>query len=936
VIKAAKVPFFWAIFFAILISVGCSSGKKSQDPSLAGQVYHDITARNNAYFNGTQKIKTIQKSIETSYQDNFDTILVLRTNRDPAMAKTYGSDLDEVVKKASAAIKRHEPSKWTDDAYLLVGKSYFLKGDYDAALETFKFVNTTFKEELKKSEKKKEVKKKKKKKSNSKKKKSSKKKKKKKKSSSKKNIPIKTTSTQPQPTAIAKKPADEKKKSSSGLLKPVPVRPQAWVWLVDTYTEIDKFKEADAVVTFIEADEEFPKKLKREFEISKAHLAVKRGNLESAIEPLTQAIEFTKKKKYKARYYYVLAQIYENTAQYPNAITNYQEVLKNRPKFDLEFNAKISIARIARKDRSLSTNEITMLLKKLLKDAKNQDFFDQVYYSLAEFALSRGNKEEALDYLEKSVKSSTTNVLQKALSYNKMTEIYFNDQLYVKAQPYSDSTMAILPTDYKGFDAIAQRDEVLRELVRHLQTIEEQDSMLRIASMTEDEREKLVDDIIRKKEKELERNDIANDPSQIDPMVNDKTKREDPNATASTSGWYFYNVNAKSTGFNNFIKRWGNRNLEDDWRRNNKSSAAFDDQASFDDDSLQQTASLSDANLDKEALLKAIPLTNEQVQRSNAYIIDALYRLGNIYRIDLKNYKKAVEAFEELLKRFPGNKHEPETYYSLYLLHAEMGNAGKAVDYKNSLLNKYPNSRYAQYLLNPDLLETEKRKDRKLQDYYSGAYEMYLNNQLAEALVTINQADSIFPRNELQSKFALLEAQVIAKTQDVPKYLDALQSVIDDFPTTPERNKAEEILNYLKVKEDSSFLMQINISEYKYDVDATHFFVASYNTDSVNTNNLINAVASYNDLNRSLEDLKINSVALDDKHAFLVVKSFKNMKTSINYYNAISASADTFKDFPPGTLEFCVISDVNFNKVIMHSEIESYFRFFEARYITNQ
>ena len=160
--KRAKVPFFGAIFFAILFSAGCSSGKKSSKPSAAGQVYHDITARNNAYFNGTQKIKTIQKTIETSYQDNFDTILALRNNRDPSLSKTYGSDLDEVVKKASAAIKRHEPSKWTDNAYLLVGKSYFLKGDYDAALETFKYVNTTFKEELKKSEKKKEQQKKKK------------------------------------------------------------------------------------------------------------------------------------------------------------------------------------------------------------------------------------------------------------------------------------------------------------------------------------------------------------------------------------------------------------------------------------------------------------------------------------------------------------------------------------------------------------------------------------------------------------------------------------------------------------------------------------------------------------------------------------------------------------------------------------------------------
>lgn len=929
-LKAAKVPFLGAIFFAILFASGCSSGKKSSkssDPSLPGQVYHDITSRNNAYFNGVQKIKTIQQNIETSYKDNFDTILALRTNRDPGLSQTFGSDLDEVVKKASAAIKRHEASKWTDNAYLLVGKSYFLKGDYDAALETFKFVSTEYKEKLKKSEKKKQDSKKKKKKKSS-------KKKKKKKSNHKKTVPIKVDSKQPQ-TTTAKKEEEKTKKSFLGFLKPVPVRPQALLWMVDTYTELEKYKEADAVITFIEADTTFPRKLRRELQISKSYLALKRGNMEAAIEPLTKAIDYARKKKHKVRYYYVLGQIYESTRQYPNAIENYKQVLENRPKFDLEFNAKISIARIARLDQSLSSDEITQLLKKLLKDSKNKDFFDQVYYALAEFSLSRGNRQEALDYLNKSVRSSTTNTLQKALAFNKIAEIYFDEQQYVKAQPYYDSTIAIISADYKGFDEINRRHEALSELVEQLQVIEEQDSLLHIASLPENEREKIIDDIIRKKEKAKEQN-APDDPAlQNDQITNDKVKKDD-NATASSSGWYFYNVGAKTTGYNNFIRKWGNRVLEDNWRRTNKSSQSFDNNdITFDSDSLQSSVSLTDDNLDKEALLKAIPLTQEQVKQSSALIINALYRLGNIYRIDLKNNKEAVKSFEKLLERFPGNQYEPEALYSLYLLHNDMGNSAKAEQFKNQLLSKYPGSRYAQYLINPDLLETEKQKDKKLQDYYSSAYSLFLNNQLAEALVSIRKSDSIFPDNNLQAKFALLEAQVIGKTKNLPEYLETLQQVIDDYPNSDERDKAEEILVYLKAKEDSTYLMQINISEYKYDADAIHFFIAAYNSDSINSSELTNAVAAYNDLNRSLEDLKINIVALDDKHAFLVVKSFKNMKTSIQYYNAILAS-EAFGKFPGSALQFCVISDVNFNKVITHSEIESYFRFFDARYITNQ
>jgi len=919
-LKLPKFPVFAAIFFAALLLAGCSATR---------QTYHDITARNNAYFNGDQKLKTIQRSVASSYQDNYDSLLILRTDRVAAMTKTYGTELDEVIKKASYAIKRHEPSRWTDNSYLLVGKAYFLKGNYDASLEAFKYINTEFKDEVKKSDKKKDDKKQKKKK----KKKSSKKKKKK--GSSTKTVPIKAdVKTQPQAITPVAKKAD-KKSSLMEKLKPVPVRPQALVWMVDTYTELKKYKEADAVITIIEAEENFPKKLRRELAVTKANLAIQRGSPERAVQPLTQAIAFSKKKKYKSRYYYVLAQIHERDRQYSSAMDNYRQVLKSRPKFDMEFNAKLSMARIAGYDKSMSPEAITRLLTGLLKDRKNKDFYDRIYFALAEQAWSRGEKQKAIDYLEKSVKSSTSNMFQKAVSYYRLADIYFSDEDYVKAQAYYDSTAALIPENYVHYDLIQIRAEVLKELIKQIQLVEEQDSLLYIASLPEKEREKVINEIIRQKEKSKTAGSDSLNVSHT--QSNQNTKKDDNNATASASGWYFYNANAKSAGFNNFIKKWGTRKLEDNWRRSNKSSTALSeepkDQAISSDD--KTTVSLKDDNLDKQALLAAIPLKPEQVRESNKLIADALYKMGKIYRVDLKNPKKAIETFEQLAKRFPESEHLPETYYHLYILYQEKGDQNKAEHYKNLLLNKFPKSTYARYIINPELLQEDKLQAKILNDYYRNVYNLYLNNLLDSALAAIQKADSIFPHNPLKPKFALLGAQTIGKTKDLQKYLDALQAVIDNHPTTPERAKAEEIINYLKVSQDSTYQMQINISEYKFDAEAIHFFLAAFNSDSVSSNDLTKDITGYNDLNRSLEELKINTVSLDEKNTFLVVKSFKNMKAAVNYYNSIRASAETFQRYPAGALRFCVISDVNFNKVIIHREIDSYFKFFEARYITN-
>ncbi len=896
--------------------MGCSATR---------QTYHNITARNNAYFNGNEKLKTIQKSVAASYQDNYDSLLLLRTDRVPELVKTYGTDLDEVIKKASYAIKRHEPSRWTDNSYLLVGKSYFLKENYEAAIESFKYINTEFKDEEVKESKKQDNKKKKKKK-----KKKSSKKKKKKKSSSKK-VPIKSDVQATQTTTPPKKAGGKKNASFTDLLKPVPVRPQALVWMVDTYAEQKKYREADAVITIIEAEEDFPKKLRRELAVTKANLAIIRGTPERAVQPLTQAVSVTRKKKYKSRYYYVLGQIYEMNKSYSRAIDNYKQVLKNRPKFDMEFNAKLSIARVAGFDKSMSAGEITKLLNKLLKDRKNKDFYDQIYYSLAELAWSRGDKPKTIENLEKSIRTSTTNNMQKGLSFYKLAEIYYNDEDYVKAQAYYDSAQATLPSSYVHYEVIKTRADILTGLIRQMEIVTEQDSLLYIASLPEKERDKIIDKIMWQKEKERKPDDANNDPNA--PLIQNKPL--DNNATASTSGWYFYNSTAKSNGYNNFIKKWGQRPLEDHWRRLDKSSSSAADIASDTTSADSGTVSLSDSNLDRDALLKALPISSEQAEQSNKLISDALYKMGNIYRVDLKNNNKAIETFEKLVTRFPKNEHAPEAHYNLYILYKELGNGSKAENYKNILLNEFPKSIFAKYIINPELLEEEKMRDKILQDYYESVYNMYLNNQLEEAFASIRKADSVFPNNSLKPKFALLEAQTIAKTKDIARYLDALQTIVDDYPSTGEGEKAQEIINFLRVSQDSTYQVQINISDFKYDVDAMHFFAVAFNNDSIHSSDLTNGIAAYNDHNRSLEELNISTVSLDGKTALLLVKSFKNMKAAVNYYNAISASAETFQAYPQNSLRLCVMSDVNFNKVIMHREADSYFKFFEARYITN-
>ena len=65
------------------------------------------------------------------------------------------------------------------------------------------------------------------------------------------------------------------------------------------------------------------------------------------------------------------------------------------------FNAKISRA-LAFDTEGEGQSSIKKMLRKMLKDKKNEDYKDQIYYALADIAFKEEKDSLAIDYLTKS------------------------------------------------------------------------------------------------------------------------------------------------------------------------------------------------------------------------------------------------------------------------------------------------------------------------------------------------------------------------------------------------------------------------------------------------------------------------------------------------------------------------------------------------------
>lgn len=929
------------------LSIAQSKKKGSSDkrPGLFGRAYHDITARNNPYFNANEKLKAIQRGMRDAHKDDFTQIIPVYTDRDPEAAKGATGDLDEIIKKGSKVIQYHKPSRWTDDSYLIVGKSYFLKSDFDNSVKSFQYILTKYKEKKKKG-------------SSSKKGKpqpagasSATKSSNAKSSSGKKPMTaaqMKAAALEAEQKALeeanAVKEAEAAEKEKTGFdgekyyketlkekLRHKPARHHAYIWLIDNYTFMGKYKEAEAVLTVLDAKGKFPFRLSRQLETARANLYLMKQDYATSLEALKILTAKIKKSKNKNRFHFIMAQIQERDKNYSEAINNYKKSLKGRPKYDMEFAAWMSIARIGAIDQSMSPESIRKMLTKMSKDVKNKDYLDQIYYYLAELCLRENNKSCAIENLEKSVENSTTDTKQKSISHTKLADLYFADEEYRKAQENYAAAVELVDNKYPNYAEMKFRSEVLADLVKQLNIIYEQDSLLKIARLPEKELNKFINDLIFEKEKaEKEKTEqLVSTPAE---KSNKGT--EETGGASSKSDWYFYNVSLKSSGYNEFVKKWGSeRVLEDNWRRSDKSSNALEENDSnkTGDEEESKEGSTGFASLDREAMLKNFPISGEAQAKADDMILMALYEAATIYKSKLNNNNKAIITFEELLKRYPENKFEAQVYYNLYLLYKDAGNTSKSDYYKNLLLNDFPESPYAKIILDPNYLANQNKKSKQVEDYYKTTFGYYQSGAYDTVIAMVSIVDSLFKENKLKPKFALLNAFAIGKTQDVKTYKQALTAITKSFPGDEVKTKAQEILDYLENSDTKEVRLLSNVADFDYMPNDVHYFMLMFENKHVKATDISNTIAKWNDANRSLEDLKINSLILKDDITTVVVKSFKNLVTANDYMKAI-VSSNAFALLPTEKMYFSIISENNFNLIVKHREIDSYKMFYESRY----
>ncbi|MEP1034449.1 tetratricopeptide repeat protein [Ekhidna sp.] len=704
--------------------------------------------------------------------------------------------------------------------------------------------------------------------------------------------------------------------------------------LIRSFTEFNEYKNAVAVTDYL-AKEKLSKENQRRMHLNAAYLYQRKGDQSKMVGSLVKAEELLNTAD-KARINFIIGQIYQELGFESEAFRYYKNVLKNHPNYELEFYSKLYMARVTELADDSDLKKIQKYFKNLLRDPKNKEYQDKIYYELAGFELKNGNIEEAIQNYKLSIRSSQNNNRQKAYSYLSLGEIYYDTlRNFVLAKNYYDSTVSSMPQDEENYQVIKERQEILVDFVKNVVVIQKNDSLLHLASLPEDSvlamfTTKIESERTAQKErKKKERQEAINRARSITQSNGDNLI-----TTASVgSVWYFDNSNALSRGRNDFIRKWGERALEDNWRRKNKTPVIDQEETEVNyisEISESTGEEKEEESVEEEAkkLMAEIPRTAEAQVALLSEIEVALYNLGNIYSLRLQEDANAAESFETLLVRFPETAYEAEVLYQLYLLYKEL-NPDRSKEKGKLLKQKYPDTIFAKLVDNPNYREESFAISEQLKKLYKKLYGKYKSGSFKEVLYSADSALAQHPESEFSDNIALLKALCVGQTEEDHKYQYVLGEFIRSYPESELASYAQTLLsaseNFQQKRYNSAKARFIE------DFSQKHLFIIVYDIKSDMTTKLAPLVDDYLK-NKNLNNLKTGNLILSDEKSMLLVNVFPGKGTAVNFQKSFEEETslkDTFKGIK---FDVFVITEDNFDILYRTKDVSAYLTFFEKHY----
>ena len=558
------------------------------------------------------------------------------------------------------------------------------------------------------------------------------------------------------------------------------------VWRAKTNIRLNNEKLAIKSLKIVLKKEDISDKIKEQVHTALAMAYVKTDSIQNVITHLKKAIETHKGVEQASRNMYILGQIYKSENKKDSAAIVFKKLVNfKKAPYKFRVHSNVEFAKVT--SNYFTAGGLISKFYKLVKNRENRKYLDILYYQIGVLEYQRNSIDDAILYYKKSVNVADGDDYQKTFPYESLGNIYFDRANFILASSYYDSVLQVSKESVeRRIRRVKRKHKSLATLITFETVLKTNDSILDIVAMTEGDRRLFFENYIEK----LKKQDEEKDQQELNSLSFGSSFGGGTSKQSINKGkWYFYNAQSLSFGKSKFLRIWGNRPLEDNWRISER------EQIINSKDSVK-TKQLSPLKYELSTYLDALPKNQSQIDSLKYDRNESLYQTGIIYKEQFRNIYLAIDRFKRLLSLNPEKNVVLPTNYHLYQIFKELEDT-KADSYKDNIITQYPDSKYAQIIQNIKSSSSEEPIG-EIESIYKEIYYLYKGNKFEDVVSQITEIAPTIQRSKLIAKFELLKAFAIGKYQKEYAYKEALEFVLLNYGNTEEGIQAKEILGDLK------------------------------------------------------------------------------------------------------------------------------------------
>ncbi|MFL0352916.1 tetratricopeptide repeat protein [Xanthomarina sp. GH4-25] len=848
---------FRIISFLFCVALFISSCSRKKD-SFISRNYHALSAKDNTLYNGYIALEEGRIGLNESYQDNYwDILPVERMQVDDEVilpGQNKNESFSRAEEKAVKAIQMHsmniqgkEVNPQMDEAYLLLGKSRYFDQRFVPALEAFNYI-------------------------------------------------------------LYKYAASDKIN-------------QAKIWREKTNLRLENDQLAIENLKRLLEQEELKDQDLADATSTLAQAYINLKSLDSAVTQLNIASLNTKNNDERGRYRYIQGQLYNRLGYKDSANIAFGQVIKLNRKTPRIYLIAAHLEQANNLSISEDNREIILeTLTEIEENRENRPFLDKIYHQIGDYYRTIASDSLAVEYYNRSLRTNSADKKLKAINYEILGDYFFDYSEYKIAGAYFDSTMTNMVKDSKPFRIIKRKRDNLDDVIYYEDIAVVNDSILSLTALSYEDQlayfENYTEQLKIQAEKEKEEEEIqernkefANNFANNDfeaKSAKSMTLSRGPNGPPGGSSFYFYNPTTVAYGKNDFIKNWGDRALEDDWRWSTKSK-------SFINKETLNTVAVAVAEnelFNPEYYIDKIPTDQKKIDSIIKERNFAYYQLAVIYKEKFKEYELSKETFQHLLNQEPEEKLVLPSKYNLYKLYALLEENDEATIAKNDIIANYPDSRYAAILLNP---EAGAAKDENSpENIYTKLFNKLENQEFSEVITQSDEYITAFEGDPMVPKFELLKATATGRLNGFDAYSNALNFVALNYANTPEGVRAQEIIdNVLPKLANKEFVDSETDDNYK----VVYYF----------TNTTKEAIEAFKTaLDKEIEKVNVYNLSISEDiynptTTFVIIHGLKSKDGALGYAESLEEKKkDKIKH------DHFAVSSTNYRIIQIHKNFDEY------------